>query len=209
MERILPADAVERLERHVDGVAVGEPEAPAAGHPGDPADPPRRAAVAAVLRVRGGDPDVLLMRRAHHERDPWSGHISFPGGSHESADPDLRATAVRETQEELGLDLDTSARLVTRLAPLPAVAGGRIVPMEITPYVFVQHTDVELVLGAEAREAFWLPLGLAASGALDTEHEWRRDRVVRRLPAWEYEGRVVWGLTFRMLGQLLDVVRAD
>ncbi len=202
MDRILPADALLRLGRHAAATVRGAP----VGRRGPVG---RRAAVAALLREHGGDPEVLLMRRAHHERDPWSGHISFPGGSHESVDPDLRATAVRETREELGIDLDASARLVTRLAPLPAVAGGRIAPLEITPYVFVQHTDVEVQLGEEAVEAFWLPLGLAASGALDTEHAWRQGRVVRRLPAWEYEGRVVWGLTFRMLGQLLDVARGS
>lgn len=85
----------------------------------------RRAAVAAVLRFDRGRPEVLLMKRAEHPGDRWSGHVSFPGGREEDHDPDLLTTALRETHEELGLDLDASARLLGRLDDVRAVAKGR------------------------------------------------------------------------------------
>src|SRR4051812_31480098 len=65
----------------------------------------RRAAVAVVLRERGGETEVLLIRRAERDGDPWSGHVAFPGGRADPGDASLEATAIREAREEVGLDL--------------------------------------------------------------------------------------------------------
>ena len=84
----------------------------------------KRAAVATILREGLEGPEVLLIRRAENPRDPWSGHMAFPGGREAPEDRDLLATAVRETHEEVGLDLQRSAHLLGRLDALPAVARG-------------------------------------------------------------------------------------
>jgi 8-oxo-dGTP pyrophosphatase MutT (NUDIX family) len=190
----LPPDFTERLQAHQ---AVEPTEVPA-----------RRAAVAAVLSLTQDSPEVLLMRRSQHPKDPWSGHISFPGGGHEAQDNDLFATALRETREELGLDLSVHGELLTRLAPVPAVGRGQVLPMDITAFVFRLVGMPELQLGDEAEEAFWLPLLPVVRGELDCTHAWKNGQVTRQLPAWEYEGHVIWGLTYRMLGELLSVARA-
>jgi hypothetical protein len=62
---------------------------------------PGRAAVAIVLRDVEDGPQVLLIRRAEHVGDPWSGHMAFPGGREDPEDESLLATAIRETREEL------------------------------------------------------------------------------------------------------------
>lgn len=166
----------------------------------------RRSAVAAVLRFDRGAPDVLLMQRVVRAGDLWSGHISLPGGGESPADADLVATAMRETLEEVGVDLRSSAQLLGRLAPVPAVARGRTQPMVIAPYVFVQTGPAPIVLGPEAQHAFWLPLDRAAAGELSGEHAYELDGAVRRFPCWRYQGHVVWGLTYHMLADLLQVV---
>lgn len=165
-----------------------------------------RAAVAAVLRFDSGRPEVLLIQRAEREGDRWSGHVSFPGGREEPGDPDLLATALRETREEVGIDLSRSGRLLGRLDPVRAISRGELLPLTITPFVFAATEPVEPVLGHEATCAFWLPLVAAASGALDGEYEHRLGPVPLRLPCWRYEGRVIWGLTFEMLRKLLAVI---
>jgi 8-oxo-dGTP pyrophosphatase MutT (NUDIX family) len=176
-----------------------------------PGPPPRsrrtqRAAVAAILRFPRGVAEVLLMRRAEHPEDRWSGHVSFPGGRWDEGDADLRATVVRETHEEVGIDLDASARLLGALAPIRAVARGRILPMTIAPFVFHQVAEQEIVLNAEATGWFWLPLDEAQRGALDDRYEYRLGPLPLSFPCWRYQGHVIWGLTFQMLRNLLRTV---
>lgn len=56
--------------------------------------------------VQRGDPEVLFIKRAAREGDRWTSHIAFPGGGRDPEDNDDGATSVRETREEIGLDLD-------------------------------------------------------------------------------------------------------
>lgn len=69
--------------------------------------------------VRTADPvDVLFIKRARNPRDPWSGHMALPGGRREAHDDDLLATAIRETHEETGIELDPES-LIGRLPGSP------------------------------------------------------------------------------------------
>ena len=167
---------------------------------------PKRAAVAALLRFDGASPELLLMRRATREGDRWSGHVSFPGGGEQASDGDLLATAIREAREEVGVDLVRSARAIGRLDDLMAVAKGKVLPMAITPYVFFQTGPVELVLGDEAEATLWLPLGEVLSGALSGTFQYRLGPIPFDLPCWRHAGHVIWGLTHKMIGQLVEIV---
>lgn len=187
----IPPDFTTRLAEHAPLQPKGEP-------------PARRAAVAAVLRRRDGDLHVLLMRRATHPQDPWSGHVSLPGGGHELDDDDLLATAVRETEEEVGVGLQGSAELLCELEPVIAVGRGRVLPMDITPFVFLATEPVSPGLSVEVAETFWLPLGPAAAGAFDARHVWHQRGTPHESPCWTYEGRTIWGLTYRMLRRMLS-----
>lgn len=180
----------------------------AAHSPGDGlAFPGRRAAVAAVLRFERGAPDLLLMRRAERAGDRWSGQVSLPGGRESPEDPDLLATAIRETREEVGLDLVACGRPLGRLEPVRAVAQGKVLPLTISPFVFVATRPAPLVLGDEAAAAFWLPLERVAAGELCGRYEYRLGPTRLQLPCWEFEGHTVWGLTHRMIEALLALVR--
>jgi len=159
-----------------------------------PEDDRRRAAVAVVLHD-APSPRVLLMKRAERPGDPWSGHISLPGGRYQLGDGDLRITAIRETREELGIDLE-GTRLLGKLEPLHPRSSGPT-GIEVTPFAFATEVALEPVCGPEALAAFWLPLDLAASGALDGTYTYPATSAA--FPSWTYEGHVIWGLTRRIL----------
>lgn len=175
----------------------------------DPRTADLRTAVAVLLRFDRGVPDVLLMKRAEREDDRWSGHISLPGGRESPGDADLLATAMRETHEELGVDLGAGARLIGRLEPLRAMARGKVLPMWIAPFVFVETLPATIALGHEAQEAFWLPLDQVAAGAFSGELAYVHEGETFQLPCWRYQGHVVWGLTYRMLDDLVRLVIED
>jgi len=165
-----------------------------------------RAQLAALLRFDRDAAELLLMRRAERDGDRWSGQVSMPGGREEAADADLVATAVRETREELGVDL-TGAVLLGTLPSPHAIARGKLLPMTITPYVFHLAAPQPIRLGPEAQTSFWLPLDAAARGELDADYQYQLGPFSRRFPSFRHQGEVVWGLTYQILQSLISLVR--
>jgi len=163
----------------------------------------RRAAILLTLRARAyGEPELLMIKRAEAEGDPWSGHIACPGGRMEPDDRDLAVTAVRETREETGVDVARDGRLLGHLDDLyprtPALP-----PIVIRPYVALVRADVEIVPSHEVAAAFWVPLtALAERGSWGTGIVTVRG-VERRVAVFQHGDYTVWGLTERALRQLL------
>ena len=157
-----------------------------------------RAAVAVVLRDGAGRVEILFIRRAEHPSDPWSGHMAFPGGRAEPGDVDLRATAVRETREETGIDLETAAEHLGELDEVRATARMRPLDLAISPFVFRLDREVAAVLSDEVRSLHWLPLddllGPTRRSTLDYHHQ--GDTL--QFPCLRVEELVIWGLTYRM-----------
>ncbi|MCC7538652.1 MAG: CoA pyrophosphatase [Deltaproteobacteria bacterium] len=181
-------------------------------------EPKRRSAVAAVLRDRlrgsssgvGAGPEVLLIRRTERAGDPWSGHMAMPGGRADPEDADDLATAIRETEEEVGLRLGSDARFLGALDDLPTLGRLAASTMVVAPMVFVLERDPGAleIDETEVAEALWVPLGPMIRGEVATEHVFVHDGAQMRLPAFAHEGRVVWGLTYRILTTLLDLTRS-
>lgn len=170
-----------------------------------------RAAVAAVLRgsSRGGV-EILLIQRAEHPNDPWSGHMAFPGGRRDDADADLVATAVREAREEVGIDLSAHGALLARLDDVPAIARGKRTGLTISPFVFALR---EGALGAELRvdatevaEVVWAPLMPIIEGKEEGTMRYQHEGSELTLPCFRVDGKVVWGLTYRMIKMLIEVI---
>lgn len=168
----------------------------------------RVAAVAAVLRERGGEVELLFIRRAKRRGDPWSGHMAWPGGKREGCDADLLACAVRETREEIGLDLEASAQLLGGLTPWHGGGKGPKGLRGVVPFVFALTRDVDLRPGDEVQETIWIPLSYFTEWSARRPWRW----VARWLPrvplAYRYDGRVIWGLTLWMLADLLQRLAA-
>ena len=172
----------------------------------------RRASVAIVLRTTGREAEeLLLMQRAEREGDRWSGQVSFPGGHVDAGDPSALAAAVRETREEIGVDLEASAEWIGCLPPRQALAAGAPLDLTIAPFVFscpLARPAPELRLGPEAQRAFWLPLRPALAGELDAAFLYRSGDRSRELPCFDFEGQRIWGMTHRMIRELFELANA-
>jgi 8-oxo-dGTP pyrophosphatase MutT (NUDIX family) len=176
-------------------------------HPGEPVEaegPARRAAVLLTLRLGSqGEPELLMIKRAEAERDPWSGHVACPGGRMEPGDHDLEQTAIRETWEETGIDIARDGEILGTLddvAPRTPV----LPPIIVRPYVAVVRPDVRIVSSPEVAEAFWVPLpALRERAAWGTGLVTVAGRQEER-PTFRHGGYTVWGLTERVLRQFLE-----
>jgi 8-oxo-dGTP pyrophosphatase MutT (NUDIX family) len=166
-----------------------------------------RAAVALVFRDGAeGGLELLFIRRAEHERDPWSGHMGFPGGRREPGDADLEATAVRETREETGLDLAGEAEGLGALDELKALARGRPVDLVIAPFVFRLRRPRDGAPSHEVVSLHWLSLERLVAPGTRSTLQYQYEETVLELPCLRIEGLVIWGLTYRMFESLTRVL---
>lgn len=165
----------------------------------------RQAAVAVVLLEISGALEVLLIERAVREGDPWSGHMALPGGHVDPEDADLAATAERETLEEVGLDLP---RRGERLGRLSDHSPMRAVPIGVRPFVYLLEERPELTLSAEVEASLWVPVAPLLAGERQSSFTFARGGQSFEFPAWDIDGRVVWGLTYRVLDELFTRMNA-
>jgi 8-oxo-dGTP pyrophosphatase MutT (NUDIX family) len=149
------------------------------------------------------DPDaILLIRRAERSGDPWSGHIALPGGRRDPGDPDLAATAIRETREELGIQLtleDLAGSLEDVVPRTPVLP-----PIAVRPYVFILSAQPAIVPNDEVATAQWVTIDYLLRP--DTHHPVRLDvgGQSRRVQAYQLEDGIVWGMTERILTGLIS-----
>ncbi|HEX2780611.1 MAG TPA: CoA pyrophosphatase [Gemmatimonadaceae bacterium] len=169
-------------------------------------EPTLHAAVVILLRPNYLDElEVLLIKRADFEGDPWSGHVALPGGRREPDDQSLERTAIRETWEETAIDIARDGAVLGALDEVSprTMTVRRVI---VRPYVAAVVPDVEIVESPEVAAAFWVPLS-----ALRETAAWITAEVVAhgrslRVPAFTHGDYLVWGLTERILRGFLGVI---
>lgn len=164
------------------------------------------AAVALILRTTStGEVEVLFIKRAARDYDPWSGQIALPGGRHHAGDASLEATAVRETLEEVALDLRREGAMIGALDELRPRTPV-LPPVIVRPFVATVTIDAAVQPCDEVAELFWAPLDtiLDPASVRDTEILVRGLRM--RRPAIHYRGHVIWGMTERIVHNFKEVL---
>jgi 8-oxo-dGTP pyrophosphatase MutT (NUDIX family) len=199
--------SLDALLAHPDVARLALRLAGQSGHTIDAQPPMRLAAIALVLRLSlDGEPELLMIKRAEAEGDPWSGHIACPGGRMDPTDRDLEHTAIRETWEETGIDLERDGRILGTLDDM-SPRTMRLPPILIRPFVAVVKPEVAIVASSEVAEAFWVPMT-----SLRATEQWGRASVAiggvgdREVDVFRHGDYTVWGLTHRALSQLLALM---
>lgn len=171
----------------------------------DDSDRKMSAAVALVLRERSGEVEALLIRRAEHDGDPWSGDLAFPGGRIDPEDAGARQAAERETLEELELDLSCAS-------PIGQLSDvlGHAESIRVSGFVYSIEGDPKLVPNYEVREAFWSPLSHFTDPERQEEREFGYLDQSMPLPCVrllkDQRAPVLWGITYKFMDDFMKII---
>jgi 8-oxo-dGTP pyrophosphatase MutT (NUDIX family) len=173
----------------------------------DPADTLRRyAAILVLVQPLESGPNVLFIRRSQKVRT-HKGQISFPGGSFDPEDVTLENTALREANEELGLEPEW-LRIIGKLPATETVVSN----FTVHPYVAVpRDRDTNLIFkpdNFEVDHIFYVPLPeLLKPSSLRLEN-WRVGGHSRTMVFYSYENYVIWGATAFILHNFINQIKA-
>jgi len=153
------------------------------------------AAVIVLLRLADQDFQVLFVKRAEKLTDQWSGQTALPGGKRDPEDTDLKETGVRETLEETGINLLEGCRFLGVMEPVRSTQRPE---MKILPFVVLQEKEQTIELNEELTDYFWVPLKELGQSKGSVKHRFEEH------PAYIIENNVIWGLTYRIVHNLLS-----
>jgi len=166
-----------------------------------PLVPKESAGVAVIFRDLGDGEEVLLIRRAEREGDPWSGQVAFPGGMVNAMDGSFEETARREASEEVGIDLSSkAAAFLGYMCELKAKTRDVLV----VPSVFKLAAPATVTLNREVASYEWVPVGSLARKEARSTHVLRRKGAEVAFPSIVHNGMVIWGLTERILSVIIQ-----
>ncbi|MBM3301227.1 MAG: CoA pyrophosphatase [Deltaproteobacteria bacterium] len=159
------------------------------------------AAVLVPLFSRNGEPHVLMTKRSdlveHHK-----GEISFPGGKLDPEDLDLKSCALRETEEEIGID-PRDVRIVGELDDFYTVATNYLVVpfVGVIPYPYEfrpSSREIDTLLG--------VPLRIFFDPQRRTEETWIIRGQSVEVVSYLWEGHNIWGATARILKHFVEIL---
>jgi 8-oxo-dGTP pyrophosphatase MutT (NUDIX family) len=160
-----------------------------------------RAAVLIPLILREEGLSVLLTQRTEHLRD-HAGQISFPGGRMDAEDSSPDDTALRESEEEIGLDRER-VEIIGHLPEYLTVSG-----YSVTPVVGLVKAQAEYVLDEfEVADVFEVPLSFLVDPANHQVRLWQSEQGSRRFYSMPYQNRFIWGATAGMLRNLYHLLK--
>jgi 8-oxo-dGTP pyrophosphatase MutT (NUDIX family) len=161
-------------------------------HPWDYA----KAAVAIFIKPSKLDLELFFVKRAEVDDDPWSGDMAFPGGKKNPQDATLVDTAIREVLEETNIDL-TDKEALGFMEPIYSSVQQNLAVQPVI-YIFENYPKVEL--NYELTKYIWAPLSEIKNG--------KTNAIIKGWdgPVYQIQGETIWGLTYRMLEKLLELL---
>ena len=165
-----------------------------------------RAAVAMMVREGADATEMLMIRRATREGDPWSGHMAFPGGRRDPQDLSNFSCALRETEEEIGVDLGQWGTALGELSDVNTGWRKDRPEMLVAPFIFRVDSTPDFELNHEVDDTLWVPLSFLLDDANRSRHQWDWRGEVLESDAFTYDNRVIWGLSLMMIDELLEII---
>lgn len=169
-----------------------------------PPEGAKKASVCLVLYPHADTLRLAYIQRTHHEKDRHSGQISFPGGQVDPTDADYQAAAIRELEEETGINVTADAVLGQLSWMYIPVSNFQVFPFVIgldkKPEVFKQDDEVAEIFGFDLDRLLSMPVSRKEIAG--------RGFTVKDAPYFDLDGRTLWGATAMITNEFLEVIRA-
>ncbi len=166
-----------------------------------------RAAVAIMVREGQEATELLMIRRATREGDPWSGHMGFPGGRRDPEDRSNFSCALRETEEELGVDLSRWGAPLGELSDVNTGWRKDRPEMLVTPFIFSVSELPELTPNDEVDDVVWVPLHFLMDEGNREPLEWEWKGQKMETDSYLYDCHRIWGLSLMMIDEMMGLLR--
>ena len=169
------------------------------GYSGRPPVEELRKAAVLIALTDSDEPELIYTLRSN-KVGSHGGEVSFPGGMYEDVDKNLEHTALRESEEETGMD----SSQVNIIGPLDTVVSRYNI--SVTPYVGIVPENVSLNNKSEEIEScFKVPLSFLLRDERHRNDEIKRDGDIFFMPAYQYDSYIIWGLTAMMTVDFLNI----
>ena len=159
--------------------------------------------------ARGSGGDELLMIRRATRGGSWSGHMGFPGGRRDPEDHSNLSCALRETEEELGVDLSRWGAPLGELSDVNTGWRKDRPEMLVTPFIFSVSELPELTPNDEVDDVVWVPLHflMDESNREPLEWEWKGQKM--ETDSYLYDCYRIWGLSLMMIDEMMGLLRPE
>lgn len=164
------------------------------------------AAVLLLLFPKNEQWHISFIRRIDHDpKDKHAGQISFPGGRLEADDESIEYCALRETEEEVGV-APNNIQILGSLSQLYVFVSNYLVH----PFVgFVNHLPEFIPNKLEVDEVLEVPVNYLLDSTIRKRMDLNvRGHVLRDVPYFDLDGKVLWGATAMMLSEFLEIIRS-
>ena len=162
------------------------------------------AAVMMILSEGLEGLSMLFIKRPESDIDAFSGHMAFPGGKMKEGDEGKLATAMRETMEEIGVDLYRCGRVIGELDDINP-NNPRANNYIVTPYISMLKEEVSIVPNlCEVEAAVWIPVK-HLKDERNFAVRWReRNGILVEDYVYSFDKYIIWGMTGRILHMFLS-----
>ena len=154
-----------------------------------------------ILLIKDKDDEEyqILFTKRSEQLKTHSGEVSFPGGKWEEGDLNLYQTALRESNEEINLDMEN----VTKLGPLNFLLSRH--KIEVNPFVGYLNQLQDFKGNFEIDEIFTVPISFLMNEENIEYKEFNRKDLKVYIPSWVYNGNRIWGLTAMIAADFLNI----
>ena len=158
-----------------------------------------QAAVLILLHETSEDLNLIYCLRSNN-LPTHAGEVAFPGGKREEKDETLRETALREAQEEVNLELK-DVEVLGEISSVQSRFG-----LSVTPYIGILKSNTLIADGKEIAEVFSVPLNFIKNNMQKEQKSENWDNKKVFFPFFEFENKMVWGLTAYMTVEFLKLL---